>query len=234
MSDLFRLFNGYNSDMLHHYFIKASEDGELDKIKYLLTSKEIPNNVDISYNDYNALRNACKYGHLEIVKYLLTSPDLKQHSDIHVDQDGPFILACYSGNVELVRYFLTSPDLKEHPNIHTKYMGGSDYGLVVACQLGHTDVVKYLLNSPDLKEHSDIHADGDRPLLISWNKKHFDIVNFLIFEMNIEKTPTINIYIHEEGMNDLQKMFDTRELNQQLNEELCSNLIQSSVKSIKI
>ncbi len=234
MSDLFRLFNGYKIDMLNHYFLKAAEDGELDKVKYLLTSTELPINVDISHKDHNALRNACKSGHLEIVKYLLTSPELTSHSDIHFDNDAPFILACYSGNIELVKYLLISPELKEHADIHTKYMGTKDYGFILACQRGYVDLVKYLLTSPELKEHADIHIDGDRALLTAWHKKQSDIIKFLIFDMNIQKTPTIDIYIHEQGMEDVQKMFESRELTKELNKELDVNSISICPKSKKI
>jgi hypothetical protein len=110
MSDLFNLFDGCDIWLLNDYFIQACEDGELDKVKYLLTSPNLAENVSISYKSDQALRNACKHGHLDI------------HANLHHDHDTSFVLACYSGNLDLVKYLLTSEELSSHPNIHTIYM----------------------------------------------------------------------------------------------------------------
>lgn len=220
MNDLFHLFDGFDTWILNDYFIQACEDGELDKVKYLLTSPKLTKNVSCSYRSEQALRNACKHGHLDIVQYLLTSPDLNKHANLHHDNDTPFVLACFSGNLNLIKYLLTSEELKSHPDIHANYMGSPDYALTLACQKGYLEVVKYLLTSPDLNDHANIHADRDRPILNAYQKNNLDIVRFLIFDMNIKKTEDIKRYMENEPMEEVKNWFKLRELNDELIQEI--------------
>lgn len=231
MNYLYDLFDGCDIWLLNDYYIQACEDGELDKVKYLLTSPNLTENVSVSYKSDQALRNACKHGHLDIVKYLLTSPELEKHPSVHHDDDTPFILACYSGNLELVRYLLTSEELSSHPNIHTTYMSSPDYALILACQKGYTDIVKYLASSNELKEHANIHADDDRALLSAYRNGHLDIVRFFIFDMNIEKSDALIVYLENEKIEEIENWFKLREINKQLHQEIPTNQPSKVYKS---
>jgi hypothetical protein len=230
MSDLFNLFDGCDIWLLNDYFIQACEDGELDKVKYLLTSPNLAENVSISYKSDQALRNACKHGHLDIVKYLLTSSDLSIHANLHHDHDTSFVLACYSGNLDLVKYLLTSEELSSHPNIHTIYMDSPDYALTLACQKGYIEIVKYLVSSNELTEHANIHADDDRPLLSSYKNGHLDIVRFFIFDMNMQKSDALIVYLEMENIEEIENWFKLRELNKELTAEIPTNGIAKNNK----
>jgi hypothetical protein len=88
----------------------ACYSGNLELVKYLLTSKDLKTHVNIHTNylgsdDYSLLIS-CQYGHLEIVKYLTSSPDLKEHVNIHTNKDRPLFLAYEKGFLDIVKYFI--------------------------------------------------------------------------------------------------------------------------------
>lgn len=85
-------------------FRMACLAGRLDTIHYLLTSRELAQNVDIHTGDDFALRTACKKGYLEIVIYLSESPELIDHADIAVYNQIGFRQALANGHVDVVRY----------------------------------------------------------------------------------------------------------------------------------
>ena len=120
-------------------FVEACKNGDLENVKYFLTSKKFKINADIHADDDYGFKEACEEGHLEVVKYLLTSPDLEEHADIHANEDWGFRLACREGHLEVVKFLLTSPELKEHADIHAR----DDYGFQLACSTGHLEVVKF-------------------------------------------------------------------------------------------
>ena len=86
-----------NQKELNNQFIDACAQGQLEIIKYLLTSAELTEHADIHAENDLGFRSACLEGRLELVKYLLTSPDLKEHADIHADNDYGFRWACARG-----------------------------------------------------------------------------------------------------------------------------------------
>ena len=92
-----------NKKKLNEQFVAACRDGHLEIVKYLLTSAELTEHVDIHARNDLGFRNACFDGHLEIVKYLLTSAELKEHADIHAENDWGFRIACEQGRLEVVK-----------------------------------------------------------------------------------------------------------------------------------
>ncbi len=146
----------YNQGQLNNAFIGACKDGDLDIVRYLLTSSELEKHADIYARDNSGFQMACLHNHLEVVRYLLTSTELKDHANIHSNEDRGFCWACNNGHLEIVRYLLTSPELQEHVNIHAY----DDRGFRWACSNGHLEIVRYLLTSPELKEHANIHANS--------------------------------------------------------------------------
>ena len=60
-----------NQEELNKQFINACVQGQLEIIKYLLTSPELTEHADIhSRNDLGFIW-ACRCGHLEVIKYLI-------------------------------------------------------------------------------------------------------------------------------------------------------------------
>lgn len=171
-----------------------------------------------------AFKKACKDNDLDKVKFLLTSPRLEKHANIHYRDYQGFIFACICGHLEIVKYLMTSPDLTFHASVHSD----SGQGLISASKGGHLELVKYLLTSPDLDEHADIHANYDAVFCGASERDNFEVIKFLIFEMNIEKTKYIKTYLEDYPNERIENMFKIRELNQQLESELPSKMVQQN------
>ncbi len=169
-------FQSYDQEQLNDAFIDACRNGDLEIIRYLLTSSELKEHADIHINDDDGFHWACASGYLEIVRYLLTSPELKEHVDIHSENDGGFRWACEKGHLDIVRYLLTSSELTEHSDIHAY----NDCGFQWACERGHLEVVRYLLTSPELNDHADIHTNDDMGFQWACNNGHLELVVYLL------------------------------------------------------
>jgi hypothetical protein len=60
-----------------------------------------------------------------------------------------------------------------------------------AVEEGRLEDVQLLLTSPYLKEHVDIHYDEDEPFRSLLRTRNMEILNYFIFDMNIDKTEFI-------------------------------------------
>lgn len=216
--------------------LDASYNGHLDIVKYLIRHPEYKEKDNLSID--RSLNYACEQGHLDVVQYLLGSPDLKQHAKINHGISGTFESACKGGNLNIVRYLLTSPDIKKYGNTHPEIHSQDDYGFRLACSNGHLDLVQYLLTSPELLEHgytyADPHSELDTGILWACQSnmspsdriKHLNVVQYLIFEAQIEKTAAICEYIEcksDEGhAQQLEKLFQQRDFYNNLHQNLSS------------
>ena len=197
-----------NSSELGEELITACFMGDLNTVKYLLTSPELKEHADIHHTDkygQNSLMWACTRSHIDIVKYLLTSSDLKEHSNINnKDKDGVnvLIIACRNGYLDIVKYLLTSSDLKEHVNIHHKDNNGWN-ALTISSVFHNLDTTKYLIIDMNMTINKDT---------INW--------------LNGNNEQKI-IY------NDILKIIESRDLYNKLDNSLESDKIKDN-KKIKI
>jgi len=137
------------------------------------------------------------------------------------DLDFYFLTACTNGYLDEVKYLLTSKDLKEHPSVTEDAMP-----LSIACAEGKLEVVKYLLTSSDLKEHANVYAKETEAFKVACNRLCEEVVEYLIFEFNIEKNQDIiNILSFPKTPFDARvaNMFTMREVNSELSQELNSD-----------
>ncbi len=161
-------------EMLNTRFLKACEMGNLDLVRYVLTSPELTEHADINVHEDLGLQRACKFGHLKIVKYLLTSKQLKKHADIHNEKGLALRWACTYGQLDVVKYLLTSPELQEHADIHADH----DEGYQWACTKEYIDIVLYLLS---FNGHQAIHFQNyDTNLDWAMRNNHSCIVQAMI------------------------------------------------------
>lgn len=160
----------------NEHFIRACNDGDLDQVRYWLTSPDLSIQADIHSGSDLGFKIACKHGHISVVQYLLTSPELTEHVDIHTEQDYGFRWACIQGHLDIVRYFLTSTELTDYADIHVEV----DDGFVAACINGHLPLVQFLLSAPELAEHADIHVDNDDGFRWAGAERHIDIMAYLL------------------------------------------------------
>lgn len=211
--------NELNLDITHDdlkynnmLFIHACDSGDLEKVKLLLTSSKLTENVDIHTYDDMGFQRACRNGHLDVVKYLLTSPELKEHANISTDDDWGFQKACEYGHLDVVRYLLTSPDLKERADIHA----GGEEGFHLACENGHLSIVQYLLTSDELQEHADIHARDNNGFRCACEYEKLEVVQYLLTSLELKEHNYVTDYI---DFNSIQDFAD------EFGEEFTANII---------
>jgi ankyrin repeat protein len=256
---LYNQYQNFSIIDLGSEFRQACWDGNLNKIEFFLTSSKLSRNVNIHYDDDAGLHNACSNHNLEVVDYLLTSPKLKEHADIHSCLDWPLSLAAKVGDLEIVKFLLTSPKLKDKANIHAD----DDYAFHLACANGHLEVVKYMLTSSELDEHAhihpysnykiiienghldilkflleskklNVHAENDLIFISACNQGNLKIIQYLIFDLNIDVNENIKNYLKSEinpFVEKVKHMFEMRETNESLEKELLSDkLYQKKTK----
>jgi len=229
MSDFYKEFEDSTLDDLNHYLMGAADNGDLEKVQYLLTSTELNCNANIKYQNYWVLKRACTSGNIDLVKYLLTSTELKQHCEINADNDAALCAACDYGHLHIVDYLLTSSELNKHSKINTQQ--GTTSPLSWACSRGHLDVVKYLLTSPKLKEKSDLHFKDDAPFYEAYCSKNWDILQYFIFDLNIEKTKHIDFCISVYSDSPVENWFRIRESQKELMIELDKKELNNKKKN---
>jgi len=211
-------------DHSNREFLEATRIGDFEQVKYYLTSPLLKFHANINVNNNGALINSCGLGHLDIIRYLLTSPELKEHADIHARDDSALYWAGRMDHLHVIKYLLTSPELKEHSNIN------ADEGACfkVACEYGHEEIMKYLLTSKELKEKTNFNY----AFIDACIYEKMDITSFMVFEMNIEKSSEIIDFLTENPNIEIENLFNTRELNNELNNKLPLNI--STEKKLKI
>jgi len=169
-------------------------------------------------------------GCLEEVKYLLTSSDLTMKPFIYYGNDSILTVASSNGHIPVVEYLLNFNDYGIPVLV--------DYSLIKSFLHNQLDLAKFLLDSDSIPYKPNIHAKEDyifRELIIAKNK---EILTYLIFDMEIDKTKSINEYLNQNHYNlndfvsEVKGWFDTRELKRQLNRDLIFNDIQN--KKIKL
>lgn len=221
-SSFYSKVNKLTKKHINEALLDACIDGDLDKVKFLFNSTELKHHADIHYKDNAPLHHACEHNQLHIMQYLLSSPELKEHADIHSKDGWTLTIACNEGHFEIVKYLLASPDLKEHSRFNADQLGR-------AIQLKNIDIVDYLLNSPNLKKNADIHMDEDSIFKNACEFGDMETLQYLIHEINIERTEAINNYLAKPTgrpsrlTHEAKNMFEIKELNKQLNQNLPEN-----------
>lgn len=140
-SEVYKLFRESNQAQLNSHLEYACYSGNLDHVRYLLTSPELTEHADINYDNGNPLSTACYCGKFEVVKYLLTSPDLKESCNIHAANDDAIAFAARGGHLDIVKYLAESPELKEHANVHAQ----NDRAFKFACENEKIHVLEYFI-----------------------------------------------------------------------------------------
>ena len=142
-----------NQEQLRSYLMESTYSGNLEVVRYLLTSpylEELHHTNSQVHND--VFLGACFNGQLTIVRYLLTSPELNKHVDIHAYNECA-LTHCYENTqLEVFKYLLTSPELKEHANIHTN----NDFIFKNASSHKDFDLIKYLILDYKIKKTDTI------------------------------------------------------------------------------
>lgn len=95
-----------NQFEINERFHAACSLGNLDLVRYLLTSKEIPIKAQINYDDGQAIISACSNGYIKIVDYLLTSSELEEKINVHNRHDYLFRIAHLHKKLDILEYLI--------------------------------------------------------------------------------------------------------------------------------
>jgi ankyrin repeat protein len=187
-NDLEDLYSDRSPGQLAGCLVDACCLGRLDRVKYLITKKD----VDINFNNDQPFREACRSQSFDIVEYLLTSTELQNHSNINnglkEHEVSGLSYACVNGDISLVKYLLSSPNLKEHANVHE----GNDNAFKLAFYREKEEVLKYLIFDYKIPYTDDIKEHLQKVITYNGNMnyhKHIDSM-FLARELNEELTIT--------------------------------------------
>lgn len=103
---------------------------------------------------------------------------------------------------------------------------------IAMCKLQNLDKIKYILESPKFNGviRPEIHIGNDTGFKWLMRRESTEIIDYLIFQYNIEKTRDIEAMLSVEN-NDYAKIikdkFDLREINKSLNSELPHNEVKA-------
>lgn len=179
----------------------------------------------------NYLSYASSKGDLDMVKYISNLPYIKSNIGYFINENSPLVCASSDGQLDVLKYFLTSVDFDLTPMYPSL--------LSIAFFNKQKPIMEYLLYSPELKKHANIHHNKDQ-IFRDACVRDLDMVQYLIFDLNIEKTKRIDTFLTHLKLNppnqvkEIIEMFEKRELAESLQNELTRDNKEISNKRIKI
>lgn len=188
-------YNSMSEQDLSEELLIATLNGDLDLVKYLLTSPNLKKHAYVGYVnnlamiDIPALSDifmvAASKGHLEIIKYLV-----KENVDItinkkNIDYENALILAVKNKHIDIVKYLLNSSEVKSHFDINSLNMLNEN-SLFISCKNNDLEMVKALLDFTEQKDLNIYHKNnaGNNFLMYACIKGDDQLIKF-VFEYKL-------------------------------------------------
>jgi len=129
--------------------LKYCKNGDLDKLKILLSVNDNKKKVNIHSNNECAFKRACMYNNLDIVKYLISLAETHGKINIHANNDSAFVTAASLGHVDIMIYLVSLKDEYGGININKFVSGWSHHGtptslfdiICISCQMNSIDCI---------------------------------------------------------------------------------------------
>jgi hypothetical protein len=172
----------------------------------------------------DAVSVCCRYGSLKSLDYILNSEKITINGKI--EGDYLFMYAFENNHLDVVEYLLNSPKAENIKNESIK----SGQLLKNACAYGNLDAIKFVFNAPQLKDKIDIHVNKDDCFRILARQNKEEILNYFIFELELNRTKYIDNYLKVNQRKDIDSMFEARDLQKELNNELKDNKSEKKPK----
>ena len=201
----------------HKSLVSICYDNKFNILEHILQSrhfKKYINTPNSILTKLTLLRIACKEGHLEIVSLLMKGPKFKIYYEMEELNDC-FRLACKRGHVDTANYLLTSSDLDVNVSVDADCYSG----LITACEEGKLEIVNFLLNSPNIIP-IEIEKLDSQVISEIFKYGNIEVIKYFIFEMNVGITILDKVYNNISRKEELQLLFDLRELNNKLDNNL--------------
>ncbi len=207
------IFSRYLSLTYHPCFIAACSKGNLEVIEYTINTKHIPFNLFRHLNLNTAFFIASENNQIKVIDYLSNHQQLKDNETKKYSPNLYLHTAVMQGHKEMVEYLL----LSKNPIISCDIHSEDDRALIYSFTYNHLDIAKFLLYSDKIEEHANIHTQKDSIFKFLCELNDPQPLEFLIFEMNIDKTDEIKKLLQEPKYQFIEKMFEIRDLNINLN-----------------
>lgn len=210
MAEVSQKLSFFDIKKLEQQFVYACSINDIKKIKDII---EI-----LGYKkETNLLKKAINFFKLKYLKLIYKKNII----------DSFLIKSCQHNNVELVKYLISSDELGIHPSEKAQ----SENSLRWSC--GSMELIRYLITSEDLKKKPSIHFGNDFLFRQACYVENKEMLQFLIFECDIQKTEEMKDYLMQHPSSEADKLFHLRSLNKKLNKEL-RNKEKNYKKIIKI
>ena len=102
-----------NNDFLNETFWLKCSEGNLDAVRFFLTSPLTKNYCSVESGSQSALRRAVQSNRLDVAEYLLKSPELTVHADLKYDDSSCIKYAGHQKNKDMALLLLSLYDEKD-------------------------------------------------------------------------------------------------------------------------
>jgi hypothetical protein len=195
---------------------ESIKGGSLEIIKFILSLESVRDKFfetnKYSISDYTSI--ICTYDRFEIMEFMLNIPEINQNDRFM--EIFPRSVAG-TGRIEMLKYLLDN--FSENPSVYNNLIEGDI--LIHAARNGHLNILEYIFTHKKFKSKIDIHLYKDEAFRVAFEANKIDVLKYFIFDLNIEKTQYILNYADHDPT--VMSMFDARELNHSLHQELNEN-----------
>lgn len=215
-----------------HEFIKLCETGNLNELKKLLT---VYTETDITLGNNHGLIKAVNENHLPVIEYLLDKTKLGSEPTIYQEQSA-YLVACDQGKIKIIDKFFKN--WLQHENQQKSNPQVWEYGFSAAYTAEKEQAIKFFVQNPDMQPYANIHLENDNCFINSFKVHRKDLLEMLILDLNIEKTPAIQEFLEEPDTRDKfgkKYKIDKNEINELFNKRDLKNNIENNLpeKNIK-
>ncbi len=130
--------------------------------------------------------------------------------------DSFLIKSCQKNNIEVVKYLISSEELDIHPSEKAQSENSLRWSF------GNMELIRYLITSPDLKKKPSVHFGNDFLFRQACSVGNKEMLQFLIFECDIEKTEEMLEYLAVYPCSEAERLFNLRGLKKSLGKDLKS------------
>lgn len=195
---------------------QAANYGHLDIVQGIYTSNQLKKHLE--KNDLlDAIRKAFLHSHLEVIQFL--APKLEWFGSYD-----NFISLCVSdatvaGQIKIVKAFFEDNLVKHNLNkdlVTTKIIN-------MACSHNKLDIIKYVMEKEQYKYFDKNAHNLNNTFATALMNENLDVIQYLIFDLNISKTKEINNILENNTDNNFEKVknwFKIRDANKELEAEL--------------
>ena len=185
--------------------------------KYLLNDKFLKKQLTIDhYIKY--YDSVCKSGEIEIIDILLNNHKFNNNSVYEVYKQG--ILNCAQFNhLDAIKYFRNLPNRKQN----SSEIKDENYSILSkACKNNNVKIFEYIWTYPKIKNYKLKKEELDTCIYICFCNNSFDVINFFIFNLNLELNSLIKKHLENKPneKNMIENWFISRDLAIGLNKEL--------------